>query len=130
MAGERLKKAMKNGHGGKWELEFPTKYVRGVELDGRDVNLTIHDIEPGHELKGRNGETDTGLVLYFEETEKMLVLNKTNAQSIAKLHGGELKDWIGKRVTLYPAQVQAFGDTHEAVRVRPKAPPAKQSEAA
>lgn len=125
MPGEKLKQALASGHGGRWELEFPTKYVRGADLKSRDATVTISDIEPGHELKGSNGEKDTGLVLYFAETKKMMVVNKTNAKTIAGMYGNELTEWIGKRITLYPEHVSAFGSMHEAIRVRPKKPAAK-----
>ena len=38
------------------------------------------------------------------------------------MYGPETNEWKGKRVTLYPAVVSAFGKDAEAIRVRPNPP--------
>jgi len=39
-----------------------------------------------------------------------MVLNKTNARDIAKLlHSEETDDWVGKRITLCPREVECKG---------------------
>lgn len=54
---------------------------------------------------------------------KPLVLNTTNAKTISKIHkSAYIEDWIGKLITVYVAQVKAFGDVVDAVRVEPKIP--------
>ena len=76
------------------------------------------------------GGTEKKPILYFEETkakaepgkEKRLVLNKTNAMTIAKMHGHETDDWKGKRITLFPTTVEAFGQTVDCIRVRDTIP--------
>ena len=113
-------------------LLYPSLYLGAVDLHGKDAVLTMRRVIV-EGLKTERGE-EKKPVLYFEETkakaekagtpdkEKRLVLNKTNAMQIAKLHGYELDGWKGKRVTLYPTTAQAFGKTVECIRVRETLP--------
>ena len=60
---------------------------------------------------------------------KKLVLNKTNATTVAKLYGPRPSQWAGKRIVLFPTQCEAFGKTTDCIRVRPTAPNGKKPEA-
>lgn len=100
------------------ELLFPSKYLRAADLRGEPRTVTIAGLEPRHELRAKDGTIEKRPVLHFEGIRQMLVLNKTNALSIAALHGPELSGWIGKRVVLYPDKVAAFGAVTDAIRVR------------
>src|ERR1039457_4427886 len=64
------------------------------------------------------------LILFFKESkdDRGLVLCKTNSRLIAGIYGVDTDDWIGERVTLFPARVEAFGETVDAIRIRPTAP--------
>ena len=103
-----------------FKLLFPSEYLGSHDLQGKDATVTIKKVVV-EELKTDRG-SERKPVMYFEKTEKKLVLNKTNATSIAALYGKEVNDWTGKRITLYAAPVSAFGKEVEALRVRPTAP--------
>ena len=92
-------------------------YIAGDSLIGRPVVLTMNKVvtEP---VVGQGGKVEEKLILYFKETKKGLILNKTNAKRIAKLYGGETDSWADKVVELYTEEVKAFGETHNAVRIR------------
>lgn len=107
------------------DLLYPSKYVKGAELGGKDVTVTIESIEPRHELQRTDKSKDYKPILNFKEAEKAMVLNKTNAQTIAAMYGPEAMEWIGKRITLYCKKVEAFGKMHDAIRIRAKVPAAK-----
>lgn len=106
------------------KLMFPSEYVAAVEFAGKDVTLTIKQIEIA-DLRMVDNTTQKKPVLHFVETPKKLVLNKTNANQIAELHGSEARKWVGKRITLYPTKCQSFGKTVDCVRIRPIAPRGK-----
>ena len=54
---------------------------------------------------------------------KPMICNTTNAKAITKAHGTPyIEEWAGKSITIYVAKVKAFGDTVDALRVRPVAP--------
>ena len=106
------------------KLMFPTEYLAAEEFGGKDVTLTIRDVK-FDDLKLNDGGTERKPIVYFEKTKKKLVLNKTNATTIAKLHGSEARGWIGKRIALFPTECQAFGNTVDCIRVRSKLPKAE-----
>jgi hypothetical protein len=101
--------------GGK--LLFPSDYLAAVEFQGKDVTLTVASLETDT-LQMRDGGEETKWVMRFKETEKKLVLNTTNAESIGEIHGTDAGKWKGKKVTFYPARVKAFGAIVDAIRVR------------
>ena len=55
--------------------------------------------------------------------QKPMILNATNMKALQKLSGSPyVEDWNGLQVTLYVAQVKAFGDVVDALRIRPTLP--------
>lgn len=121
-------------------LLYPSLYLGAPDLHGKDAALTMRRIVV-EGLKTERGE-EKKPVLYFEETkakaekagtpdkEKRLVLNKTNALMIASMHGHEVDNWKGKRITLYATKASAFGKTVDCIRVRETAPDATPAEPA
>lgn len=121
-----------------YRLLFPREYLGAPDLKGKDVTLTIRRIVV-EDLETKDGKEKKGIV-YFEETkaaaekqgikEKRLVLNKTNAKTIAAIYGNEVDDWTGRRVTLFPTTCQSFGETVDCIRVRPGVPAKTATETA
>lgn len=103
---------------------FPSRYVTALDLNGSDVTACIK-IVVMEGMKNRNNKTESKPVVIFERATKGMVLNKTNAMTIASLYGPETDNWVGKSVTLYATEVEAFGKQTKAIRIRPKAPPSK-----
>ena len=68
------------------ELMFPSDYVSAVELRGQDVTVTMSAVSK-EALQMKDGTNKGKLVIRFERTPKKLVCNKTNADSIAQVHG-------------------------------------------
>ena len=84
---------------------YPGRFIKSGDLRGRDVNLTISGVEVD-DLEGTKGKQAKGVV-HFKETKKALVLNRTNGECIKAMFGRKIADWIGKRVTLYPAKIES-----------------------
>ncbi len=93
---------------------FP--YLEGEELKGSSLTLTIKDIRQ-EKMQSHKGQPEIKWVLYFQETGKGFVINKTNAKRIAILHGKMTGAWVGKQIALYTEEVRAFGEVHNALRV-------------
>ncbi len=96
------------------DVAFPSKWVRAIDLKGRDVTVTIARCL--EEEVAREGSTQP--VLYFHGAEKGLVLNKTNANTIADGLGPETDSWIGAQITLYPTKTDFQGKRVDCIRVR------------
>jgi hypothetical protein len=99
---------------------YPSKWLRASDVEDGDLVLTIREVR--QEEIGQGSQTDEKWVVYFEEEEKGLVLNKTNTNTIAKLYGNDTEDWIGQPITLFATEVSFQGDMVEALRVRSKPP--------
>lgn len=103
---------------------FPSKYVKAADLNGKTVTLTIAKLVM--EELGHGPEKERKPVLYFQKATKGLVLNRTNAMTIAGLYGDESDHWEGKRISIYPTRIRAFGAMQDTIRVREEVPaPAK-----
>ncbi len=102
---------------------YPTKYVKGDDLQEREVTLTIKAVTMETMMPTPGQETEE-MVVWFKGTEKGYVLNQTNARTIAKLYGDDTDDWPGKRITLYPKHGFFFGKNQTVANVKPVVPPA------
>ena len=64
------------------------------------------------------GANEDKLVLGFVGQKKLLVVNRTNFDAIADLHGEDTDGWTGQRITLYPDTARVGGKSVACVRVR------------
>ena len=100
---------------------FPGRFIKSGEFKGRDVTLTITDIRTEELPQDKGGMRVKG-ILSFSGTKKEWVLNRTNGECLKGMWGRDTGEWIGKRVTLWPAPFQSsFGDGAEGdtcIRVR------------
>lgn len=89
--------------------------------EGEDLVLTIDHAEQ-NEVQNKQGK-DNKLVIHFEEDYKPMILNKTNSDSISKVCGSKrVERWKGQPISIYVANVSAFGGTADALRIRDYAP--------
>jgi len=101
----------------KVSLMFPSDFVKADDLDGKDVTKTIKAVTMD-ELTMAGGKKKTSPVIRFSDTDKKLVLNKTNTLIIAGMHGKETDLWIGKKITMFPTETQFGSDTVSCIRIR------------
>jgi len=110
-----------NGH---WKKQFNYDYLGSYSLDGkREMVVSIKGVGSA-KVTGQNGRKEDCFVVYYNEMDKPMILNRTNAKAIEKVAGsGLVEDWVGVRVTLYVEKgVKAFGDVVDALRIRDKKP--------
>jgi len=86
--------------------------LKADDLQGRDCKVTIASYEVVDFDEGKK------IVLAFQKTERTLICNKTNANTIADMYGQELDNWLGKPVTLFPTQTDFQGRQVACIRVR------------
>ena len=102
---------------------FPSKTLKADDLKSpsgkgyRDFSLTVENIEPV-EFKDENGVPEPKWVLHFKGAQKGLVLNRTNAQTIADAYGEDTESWIGKKVILYVTTVGTPTGPKPGIRAR------------
>ena len=105
---------------------FNSSYIGGWTFEDGDKVLTIKDVQPMMVRNEKNQSGEEKMCILFEETDKPMVLNSTNNDTITKVLGSSLFDnWIGKQILIGTEKVRAFGDIWDAVRVRPELPKPK-----
>jgi len=105
---------------------FPSKWLKSGDIpEDTDLVLTINKVEV--QEVGQGEEAEQKPVIFFAETDKGMVLNKTNAGTISKLYTPETDAWLGKRIALFSTEVDFGGNQTLAIRVRMKPPQAKVS---
>ena len=106
-----------------WKKLANKDYLGSWDIEGSsDLVLTIRNITQ-KEVKNPQGKDEEVIVCEWKENYKPMILNVTNCKAIAKAYNSEyIEDWIGKRVALFTTMVSSFGDTTEAIRIRPYAP--------
>lgn len=115
---------------------FPSKYLKGHDLRGREATVTIDRVETTR-IRG-----DKVNIIHFEGKDKGLVMNVTIYNQIADVLSEENTDaWEGQQIVIFPTEVEFNGEMKSVVRVRtskprrepetdwqaPSAPPARPS---
>ena len=98
-----------------------SNFLKAGDLKGKGVKLTISQIDiKSFDEKSQDGRAYEAqkIILSFEGTEKQMVVNKTNARSIAAMHGDDTDDWTGKEIKLFTASVDFQGQQVPAIRVQ------------
>lgn len=105
----------------KMSEEFPSKFLKAADLQGREVRLTMANVE-----REKIGD-DFKPVLYFKGKDRGLALNKTNAGTIADAYGDDSDDWFDQPIILFSVMVDFQGKVGPAIRCR--VPTAKDNKA-
>lgn len=100
---------------------FPGKWLKAGHLKG-DTHITITGFKMGRYDDGSPAPELSIKEPIGGNTGMALGLNKTNWKAIAKLYGDNTDAWIGKRITVFPTEVEFGGETTMGIRVRLTAP--------
>lgn len=82
---------------------YPGRFLKAGLFKGKKPTLTIKDVAT-EQMEDNTGKAKTKAILSFVERPMELVMCKTNGICIKAMFGKELKDWVGKRVTLFAGQ--------------------------
>ena len=99
------------------DLMFPSRYLKAADLQDEPLTLTIEEVFRD-QVRTTNGSVTEKYIVRFTETEKELILNKTNAKAIAKFLGEpKAVKWAGSTIVLKPTTCEAFGEIVDCIRV-------------
>lgn len=104
------KKIKNTNYIGSWDL---------LDKNGNVIDKTVTITKATQEMvhDGRGGKENCATI-HFKECKPM-VANATNLKVIASLAASNfIEDWVGMRITLTVRQVKAFGEMHDAIRVK------------
>lgn len=95
---------------------FPSKYLRSEDLEmGKQYKVTIDRVLV--EDVGRENNPEHKPVVYFVGAKKGMVLNKTNAMTLATLFGDETDSWPGREIYLFVAMTTMMGEPTKGLRL-------------
>ena len=92
---------------------YSSDWLKAGDLQGRTIRVAISHVELTD-----LGDDRQKPVVYFKGKKKGLVLNKTNAGTIAAALGDDCESWSGEEIELFPQQVTFQGQMVPAIRVR------------
>ena len=104
---------------------YPSPYLKAtdlVESDHPEPVLQISDCTMEEMPAFEGKEPETRPVIGFTNSNKKLVLNRTNANMIAFLHGEETDGWQGKLIQLHTPPVEFRGNSRPGIRVKDTVP--------
>ncbi len=98
---------------------FPSNYLKKEDC-GNGIMVTIKDIRV-EDVGGNGDPQDSKPVVHFHESDKGMVINRTNAEIMTQAMGTDDTDgWIGKQIVLYNEPNIWFGSKQTGgIRVRP-----------
>jgi hypothetical protein len=100
----------------KLSLAFPSRYLKADDLPKTGTKAAkIKSVD----LEEVGMDREKKLVISFHGMTKQLIVNKTNANSIAKVTGSEdTDDWVGKTIHLFRTTAQFGAEECECIRVK------------
>jgi hypothetical protein len=107
-----------------WKKLTNPDYLGAYAVDPDEDLIATIDYARQETFTGTGGKKDEGLVIHFEERElKPMICNATNSKNISKVAKSPyIEDWSGLKIAIHIEEVSAFGETVDALRVRPTAP--------
>lgn len=98
---------------GSWDLD---------ELPNKEITLIIEKIKDEEVVT--NGKTENCTVCYWtDKAYKPMILNVTNKKTLCKIYKTKDTEKLkGKAVTIGTEKVKAFGDVHDALRIKKRVP--------
>lgn len=111
-----------------WKNLFPNKnLLLGAHNlnESEELIATIKSVAK-QEIKNQQGERVIVPVARFTNGQSM-VLNITNAETIASLYGEHHDNWVGHEIQIYATSVSAFGEIKAGLRIRRIIPETEQT---
>lgn len=97
-----------------------SQWLASEDLLGVEAKVTIKACHRYRDVEFDRGRKEpTVYAVEFEGKEKQLVLNSTNRKTLVGKFGTNVKDWVGKEVTLWvDTQVRFAGKTVSGIRIK------------
>jgi hypothetical protein len=97
--------------------EYGSSFLKASDLQGKTVPCQIAKVAREEFQSG-----DIKWVVSFLGKDKRFVLNKTNAELIAQMHGDDMDLWTGKTIKIFPTKTNMQGNMVDCIRVKDEAP--------
>jgi hypothetical protein len=93
---------------------FPSKYLKAEDAKAKPIIATISYVEM--ERIGQGSDQKEKPIMYFQDFDKPMVLNKTNAETLEDAFG-DTDTWSGNKIKIRCARTQYAGKSVDGLRV-------------
>jgi hypothetical protein len=100
-----------------WHLRGKARVYRITRVEPFESEIVDKGVRKKQRQPKLELATRDGVVL-----ELPLLLNKTNARTIAQLYTNRPANWVGKWIELYPTTTEVGGETRDCIRIRNQPP--------
>lgn len=105
-----------------WKRYFDNEYLGSWDLGQGDHAVVIERVQQGELPVRGTSRKERKPVVFFVGKKKPMILNTTNAKSIAAMYGNDTAAWTGKSIAIYATVTSFGGEEVDCVRVRPTPP--------
>ena len=102
------------------EMKKDSPWLASEDIMGLDVEVEIEKVYRHHDVEFDAGRKEK--IVYsvaFVGKKKQLVLNSTNRKTLVSKFGVNVKDWFGKKVTLFvDPNVRMKGKVVNGIRIK------------
>lgn len=91
---------------------FPSSYLKSTDIGSNRISVTLGEVKMEEMPKG-----DVKPVLYFRGKDRGLVLNKTNATTLADAYGTNTDNWEGQLGVLFTIDTEFGGRRTKGIRI-------------
>ena len=92
----------------------PSPHLEAADLNGGPKEVTIKSVD-FHEVGVEQVQKG---VVFFDEFDRAMVINRTNLKRVIAHHGNDTDSWLGKKITLYPSETDFNGQVVPCIRVQ------------
>ena len=105
-----------------WKKLTNPNYLGAYDFEPKEERTVTIQSVAQENVKNMDGKDELCIVAKLHNS-KPVILNRTNCKTISKIYGTpNIEDWTGKKITLFVASVKAFGETVDALRIKPTKP--------
>ena len=100
-----------------WKKLTNPNYLGSWDVEKDSLEVTVNEIVTEDFYVPGEGDS-SGVVMYFKEKDKGMILNKTNLKAMESITGSSyVEDWIDQKILLKVDKVKAFGEVVDALRI-------------
>ena len=105
---------------GNWRSHSGYNFFSSLDFeDGQETTLTIKKVSMETANDPSTKKPKQLISINFNETNRLMALNKTNAKKITEITGTPKVDkWKGEKITLFKMPIRAFGKDQFCLRVK------------
>jgi hypothetical protein len=94
---------------------YGSKYLSAADLGDKTLRVKIGKVEVA-DLRQQDGSTQKKYALFFPGQDKAMVINKTNAMTLANAFGKNPTGWVNQGIEIY-SEMTGLGKPGLRVRV-------------